>query len=101
MKRTKADADFSLLIRERDLWTCQRCEHVYPPKHQGYHCAHCFGRGKPATRFDPENACGLCYGCHRWLDTHPDLKEAFFRDRLGDEAYDALRLRSNRTKASA
>jgi hypothetical protein len=54
-----------------------------------------FGRGKPNTRFDPDNACALCYGCHRWLDTHPDLKREFFLEWLGPKAFDLLEVRSN------
>lgn len=100
MKRDAADARFSFQVRERDRWTCQRCGKVYPPPTRALHCAHIFSRGKLATRFDLENAVALCYGDHRYLDTHPDEKERFFRQRMGDEAYDALRLRSNRTKAS-
>jgi hypothetical protein len=65
------------------------------PNSQGLHSAHCFSRGKPATRTDSENAAALCYGCHRFIDGHPHEREAFFRARLGDEAYEALRLRSN------
>jgi hypothetical protein len=57
-----------------------------------------FSRGKLRTRFDPENAAALCYGCHRHLDTHPNLKREFFRERLGAEAFDALQIRSNGTK---
>lgn len=54
-----------------------------------------FGRGKASTRFDPDNAAALCFGCHRWLDTHPDLKREFFRERLGDRAFDLLEIRAN------
>lgn len=100
-KRTVADARFSDQVRERDRWMCQRCGKVYPPPTFALHCAHMFGRGKPRTRFDPDNACALCYGCHRYLDTHPDLKREFFLERLGEQRFAALELRSNRTKASA
>ena len=100
MKRTAEDARFSLMIRERDNWTCQRCGAVHLPKSQGLHSAHCFGRGKLRVRLDPDNAAALCYGCHRYLDTHPVEKHAWFRTRLGDERYEALELRSNATKVS-
>lgn len=83
------------MIRDRDFCTCQRCGAVHPSNSRGLHCAHMFGRGKYATRFDPENACALCYGCHRYLDTHPHEKREFFRKRLGDEAFEALEVRSN------
>jgi len=100
VKRDKADREFSLAIRQRDNWTCQRCETVYIEGHRGLHSAHMFSRGKRATRWDPENACSLCYGCHRFLDQHPDLKRTFFRERLGDEAFEALELRSNMLKGA-
>ena len=95
MKRFPTDDWFSNWVRERDKWTCQRCWMTYVPPTSALHAAHCFSRGKWATRFDPENVCSLCYGCHRWLDTHPDLKTEFFIQRLGQRAYDLLELRSN------
>ena len=97
MKRDKADREFSRSIRERDGYTCQRCFTTYIEGHRGLHCAHMFSRGKKATRWDEENACALCYGCHRWLDGHPDLKREFFRQRLGEDAFAELELRSNRS----
>lgn len=98
MKRDAADARYSDQIRERDKWTCQRCWKTYIPPTQALHSAHMFSRGKPSTRFDPDNACALCYGCHRYLDTHPDIKRAFFLLRLGPARFEALERRSNQTK---
>lgn len=99
MKRNAEDARFSNMIRERDEWTCQRCRTAYLPNPgPALACAHMFSRGKLNTRFDPENACALCYGCHRHLDTHPDLKREFFRARLGDAVFEALELRSNQRR---
>lgn len=98
MKRDSRDARFSKSIRERDAYTCQRCGAVHAPNSRGLHSAHCFSRGKLGTRFDPENACALCYGCHRYLDGRFDEKKAFFRLRLGDARFEALQLRSNQSK---
>lgn len=95
MKRSADDRRFSREIRERDNHTCQRCGTSYPDKSKGLHCAHMFSRGKLATRFDPANARALCYGCHRYLDTHPNEKREFFKEWLGEEAFAALELRSN------
>ena len=92
------DAAFSHWIRERDDWTCQRCGMGFVPGSVELHCAHIFGRGKPVTRVDPENAVALCWTCHPYLDQHPDEKRIFFRLRLGDEAFEALELRSNGSK---
>jgi hypothetical protein len=104
IKRTPADKRFSLEVRVRDGGMCQRCFAMPDPR--GLHCAHMFSRRcgvctknwrKPhyCTRLDPGNAMALCYGCHQHVDSHPDEKEALFRLRLGDEAFDALRLRAH------
>ncbi|HEU4864637.1 MAG TPA: hypothetical protein VFT76_00190 [Actinomycetota bacterium] len=99
MKRSAADDRFSKYVRSRDDWTCQRCFAIFPEgRRGGLDCAHMFGRGKMNTRFDPENAAALCFGCHRWLDTHPELKREFFLRRLGSRAFAALEIRSNLTK---
>ncbi len=101
MKRDARDAAFSLMIRERDRFTCQRCGAVHARNSRGMHSAHCFGRGKLATRFEPDNAVALCYGCHSYLDQHPGEKHEFVRARLGDERYAALQLRSNNVRRIA
>jgi len=95
VKRSQADIRFSRQIRERDQWTCQRCKQRHAENSRGLHCAHMFTRRTGATRFDPDNACALCYGCHQYLDSHPAEKLAFFRALLGDERFDALASRAH------
>lgn len=95
IKITKADRLFSQYIRKRDRWISQRCATQYHPPTTGLQCAHMFTRGKWSTRLDPRNAMALCYGCHQWVDSHHEEKEALFRKRLGDTGYEALRLKSN------
>ena len=95
IKRSGSDILFSRSIRERDGWTCQRCGSVYEPPTSALHCAHMFSRRTKATRWDKDNACALCFGCHQYLDSHPNEKLAFFRERLGDEAFDALASRAH------
>jgi hypothetical protein len=92
------DRTFSKFIRERDGYECQRCHLGYDVNSPWLQCAHMFSRGKFPTRFDPENAVALCWICHGYLDQHPNEKRMFFRLRLGDEAFEALELRSNGTK---
>lgn len=100
MKRNTTDALFSRYIRERDGWRCQKCRKDYsaPERHQFLHCAHMLSRGKRRVRFDVYNAYSLCYGCHRWLDTHPDVKERWARKKMGDERYNALLVRARFTQ---
>ena len=95
MKRTAADARFSQQIRERDGFTCRRCGAMHLPNSKGLHCAHMFTRRLQVTRFDPDNAAALCYGCHAYVDSHPSEKLAFFRGLLGDERFDALAARAH------
>jgi hypothetical protein len=90
-----ADKAFSLWVRTRDKWTCQRCGKRYEPPTQALHCSHFQGRGKEATRFDPANADAMCYGCHRYLTAHPGEHYAWQVARKGQKAVDALVLLSN------
>lgn len=93
-----ADKAFSLYIRTRDGWNCKRCGKHYEPPTMALHCSHFQGRGKEATRFDPENADALCYGCHQYFTSHPADHYAWQVEKKGQEAIDALVLRSNSYK---
>jgi len=99
IKRTAADRKFSLMIRERDNWTCQRCGKQYVPPTKALHCAHNHTRRCPVctsgskkqhvcTRLDEFNALALCYGCHQFVDSHAAEKERLFRAQFGDEQYE-------------
>lgn len=72
IKRTPADAAFSLCVRERADWTCERCGSK--PHAQGLHCAHVMSRGHWSVRFDPCNALALCYGCHRITEQRREVE---------------------------
>ena len=96
MKLFPADSAFSICIRTRDRWACTRCHVTYPPPTQALHCMHWQGRGKWSVRFNPDNARAGCYGCHRYLDTHPYEKDRFFRLWLGDTRADEIVLLANK-----
>ncbi len=89
----KADIQFSKMIRDRDGGVCVRCGSR--PHPQGLHCAHIFTRAIKKTRWDPENAVALCYGCHQYLDSHPAAKIEFFEKHLGQERMEALEARAH------
>lgn len=90
------DKIFSEFIRERDSWQCQRCRRYFGNDRGRIHCAHIFSRGKMATRYSGENALALCKGCHKfWAHVHTDDFRDFNIERLGEQRYGALRLRSN------
>ena len=93
-----ADKYFSLYIRTRDKWTCQRCQKPYTPPTNALHCSHFQGRGKEATRFEPLNADALCYGCHQYFTSHPLEHYEWQVERKGQKVVDQLKLQSNSYK---
>lgn len=92
---TPADHWFSLCVRTRTDWTCERCGKKYEEGSQGLHCSHYFGRGHWSVRFDPLNAFAHCYGCHMQFEGNPDYFVSWVIVRLGDEQIDILRDREN------
>jgi hypothetical protein len=92
IRRSAADRRFSVQIRERDSH-CMRCGSQ--PKPGGLHCAHMFTRRTRVTRFDPDNALALCYGCHQFVDSHAEEKQELWRSIIGDEKFDALAARAH------
>lgn len=98
VKIDPADKAFSLYIRTRDNWTCQRCGTRYTPPTSALHCSHFMGRGKEATRFEPLNADAMCYGCHRYFTAQPAEHYAWQVSRKGQKMVDAIRLQSSTYK---
>lgn len=76
-RKKKADQLFSRYIRERDQ-RCARCG-----KTEDLQCSHFVSRRYLATRWDPENACAKCRGCHLFFTVRPLEYEGWLLDRLG------------------
>lgn len=89
-----ADKLFSLWIRWRAGWKCQRCGAQFEIGSQGLHCSHFWGRARESTRFDPENAVAHCHGCHSYLTANPELHREWKLKQIGQEAYDRLMVRA-------
>jgi hypothetical protein len=98
IKIDRADKAFSLYIRTRDGWKCQRCLKQYEPPTSGLHCSHFQGRGKEATRFEPLNCDALCYGCHAYFTANPGEHYQWQVDKKGKKKVDWLILQSNTYK---
>jgi hypothetical protein len=88
----KLDQLFSQYIRLRDK-VCKRCGN----SNTILQCAHFYGRAKRSVRWDPDNACALCFGCHRYLDSNPIQKIEFFINLLGEERLLHLMARARQT----
>ncbi len=57
---------------------------------QGLHCAHFIGRSNKATRWDEDNAVSLCFGDHQYFHAHPLEFVEWFKNHLGEEAFNLL-----------
>src|SRR4051794_26096708 len=93
-----ADKAFSQWIRLRD-GKCLRCRTPVKLNEKGLpvslQASHFQGRGKENTRFDPDNVCALCYGCHQYFTSHPGEHYTWQVDRLGQAKVDEVVLKSN------
>jgi len=90
IKITPADKYFSLCVRERADWTCQRCHRQYEYKAQGLHCSHYFGRANHSVRFHELNAFAHCFGCHQKLGANPDDFYHHYLEAYGEGSRDIL-----------
>lgn len=98
IKIDPADVAFSQWIRLRD-GRCLRCKKPVVLNGKGMpvslQASHFQGRGKESTRFDVENVCALCTGCHAYFTAYPAEHYLWQVHRLGQDVVDALVLRSN------
>lgn len=96
IKLDPADVLFSKYIRMRDR-LCQRCfkRGSGPLGIDGLQNSHFQGRGKEATRFNEDNCCALCAGCHKYFSAYPAEHYRFQVERLGQEKVDKIVLLSN------
>ena len=67
---------------------CQRCGALTTD------CAHIFTRSRRSTRWDTENALGLCRACHAWAHAHPYFFRDFVTALIGIDRLEALYRRS-------
>ena len=103
------DRLFSEFIRKRAMLTggCEYCgteKHDAPkangntlPAWKQLQTAHFHSRRKLSTRYDPDNASGLCPACHMHIDGNPYEHVGFYQKRLGQEKFEQLNLRANMT----
>jgi len=90
IKIDKRDRVFSLIIRTRDQWTCQRCFKVFPEGAQNLHCSHFWGRRHQGTRWEEKNADAHCFTCHQYFGENPEDFRAWKLRQLGQNEFDRL-----------
>lgn len=90
------DAKFSVLVRMRAGWRCEACGRDFSSNRAELHCSHFWSRWNHAVRFDLENCDAICASDHEFFGLHRNEFKKWKRDRLSDERYEALRLRSQK-----
>ena len=95
MGRLKIRADdtaFSLCVRERSGWRCERCGNQFQiGQARGLDCSHYFSRKAYSTRHHPLNAFAHCRGCHQHLGSNPELFREHYIEVLGEENLETLK----------
>ena len=82
------DTLFGHFVKLRD-GKCQYCGRTGRLETSHFH-----GRRKRSVRFDPDNACALCFSCHQHLGENPYVHTEFFKKRLGSERFEQLNIRA-------
>ena len=109
-KYKELDDMFSQFVRRRAIIRCGGCERcgaqkidvqldsgTVTPGWKQLDCAHLISRVHKGTRWDADNALGLCSGCHFFIDREPESKIEFAKSKLGEEIYELLRIRAMTT----
>ena len=91
--RDKLDKLLGIIVRQRAGYKCERCG-----KHTPLNTAHIFSRRNLSTRWDKDNILCLDVGCHFWGHQNPILFVEFVKEKLGDEKYEALKVKANEVK---
>ena len=99
----KLDTLFSEYIRKRAMKLCGGCQRCHNGKGswKELQAAHFHSRRKYSTRWNEDNAVGLCGGCHIFIDSHPQEKIDFFRDLLGDNRFISLAVTAQMTSRNS
>jgi len=94
IKIDPADRFFSLYIRYKANWCCERCGTQYEVGSQGLHASHFWSRDRESTRFDPLNVSAHCFNCHNELGGNPELHRQWKLNQIGQAEYDRLMIRA-------
>jgi len=98
----KADAAFSLYIRERDHWTCICCgwtaDKDDSKQRQQMHCGHLVRRGKQAVRYDEDNAHAQCFRCNKNHQHNHEVMTLRVIQKIGKKRHENLLIRAGQLK---
>ena len=99
IKEKKLDEIFSLFIRNKYNWTCERCGLRVKPPTNVIQCSHFYSRSIRPTRFEEDNADCFCQKCHMQWENR---KNAEYYDwklkKLTLPRFEALKHKAYRTE---
>ena len=100
IKRDALDNWFSLCVRERAYWTCERTKFISldgqaAGKSQSLECCHIYGRRNKNVRWNGMNAVSLTHYEHRYFTENPAQFIRWLNDYLGEEHMEILKQRCN------
>ena len=79
------DGLWSKIVRTLAGFKCQRCGAQHKSNSKGLHAHHIATKGSHgfSTRWLIDNGAAVCYGCHMYLQTHPEENRRFCIEELG------------------
>jgi hypothetical protein len=89
------DSLVSEYVRKKSNGFCERCGRYYG--WQKLQACHFHSRRKISVRYDSDNIAACDFGCHNWIDGNPMEKIEFFKNKLGETAFDLLNSRARIT----
>ena len=97
IKIREADRLFSLYLRKKRKYICERCGRFYP-EGNGLQASHYFGRAAESVRFDEDNVDVLCFTDHQFFTANPNEYREWKVKKLGPEELKKLTIRWNTYK---
>ena len=87
------DRLFSKYIRLRAGERCERCGNYVG--FSRLQCSHFHGRRKKSVRWNEDNACALCFTCHRYLTENPLEHTEWYRQKIGEDKFLMLQIQAD------
>ena len=89
------DKIFSLLIRTKSQWKCEKCGKQYQSPTSGLQNSHFWGRANKRVRWDEKNCSALCFSCHQYFTANPNEHVLWMQKKLGEKEFEALNRRAH------
>ena len=97
-KRRQSDSLFSVLVRIKRGYRCEKCGKKHDTSSMNIGLSHFKGRSRESVRYDEENVDVLCnIPCHNYFEEHKKDYEKWKEERMGTKAYKLLLVRSEQT----